>query len=367
MAGKKKSKKTVSGLPRARASIDAGNGVVNAVLNNIMIYFASVRAAVTGASLNLQGSALGQMNIPYSDWNGRRYTWGDSVLHLHKPTQERHMGDSRYANELHQYLVAVALGQLGIGDGVPVDLTLCVPPGYYNAYAEYMVKRFTDEFTIHFSGEEKPRTWNIESVRVWPESLAMGGFFMLNAEGEPVETDLFDGETVLLDVGINTLDAVRVSSGNFNPESLETATWADGGANEHVRKPLLALLKHQGDDFANATVDHIDAAFRQDKPIISMGGAKADLTTALDEYAGTYAAWIANNVISGEYRELRSVRNLIVGGGLAKYIRPHLVKWYKEKVFDPSKHPVASKVHPGFWNAIGARNLTAMELASVEA
>lgn len=352
--------------PRAKVSIDAGNGGVNAVLNAIMIYFASVRARVTGDSLNMQGG-IGQLSIPFATWRGTRYTWGDHVLANFKPTMERHLGENRYGNEFHQFLIATALAQLGVASGVPIDLTVCIPPGYYNQGAPYMQKHLVGDLSIHLAGEKEPRTWNIETVSVWPESLAMCGAFMMDAAGETLETSLFDGETLMLDIGINTLDAVRVSDGNFNPESLETATWAQGGANEHMRKPLLRLLKKSHPDFANATVDDIDAAFRREKPIVKRGAAEVNLTDAIKGVAEEYAGWMANNILDGEYAGLSSIRHCIVGGGLASHIEPWLRKWYGDKIVDVNKHPHTrhlKNIHPGFWNAIGARNMSAYMEAS---
>jgi len=353
--------RTKQTAPRVKVSIDAGNGGVNAVLNAIMIYFAAVRTRVTGDSLNMQGG-MNQLSIPFVDWRGTRYTWGDHVLATHKPTMGRHLGENRYGNEFHQFLIAVALGQLDIASGVPIDLTVCIPPGYYNQGEPYMKKHLKGELSIRLGGEKEPRVWDIQSVQVWPESLAMCGAFMLDAEGQALETDLFDGETLMLDIGINTLDAVRVSNGNFNPESLETATWSQGGANEHMRKPLLRVLKNAHEDFANATVDDIDAAFRREKPIVRRGAASVDLTAQIGSMAESYAGWIADTILDGEYDGLRSIQRCIVGGGLAKHIEPWLRKWYNLKIIDVTKnrHTAHLKnVHPGFLNALGARNMSA--------
>src|SRR5690606_37624936 len=112
-------------------SCDPGNGGTNAVLardngRHKSIYFPSVRAAATGDSLGL-GKDL-ELDYRYVDWYGHRYVIGDDVLRVTRRHLERHTGTNRYGNELYQFLVAVALGEMGIREGT-VDLTLFAPPG----------------------------------------------------------------------------------------------------------------------------------------------------------------------------------------------------------------------------------------------
>ena len=97
------------------ASVDAGNGGVNALLHkkrgkDQRVYFPSARAAVTGDSLGL---GQFEQDYTYYDYFGHRYITGEDVLEIPNSGIERHMGDNRYGGEMHQFLVTVALARLG--------------------------------------------------------------------------------------------------------------------------------------------------------------------------------------------------------------------------------------------------------------
>ena len=67
-------------MPDFIASVDAGNGGTNAVIAKPnggykSVYFPSVRAAATGASLGL-GKDL-ELEYEYVDWYGHRYVIGE--------------------------------------------------------------------------------------------------------------------------------------------------------------------------------------------------------------------------------------------------------------------------------------------------
>ena len=116
------------------ASVDAGNGGVNAVLAKKnggykSFYEPSVRAAATGGGLDLANAR--NLEYTYIDWNGHRYVTGDDVLRVTRRALERHMGANRYGNEFHQFLVALALSKLGVKEGT-VDLTVFAPPGLFS-------------------------------------------------------------------------------------------------------------------------------------------------------------------------------------------------------------------------------------------
>ena len=244
------------------ASVDAGNGGTNAVLikgkgRMRRYYEPSVRAVATGDSLGL-GDDL-ELQYDYVDWYGHRYVTGDDVIRITRRNLERHVGAGRYGNEFHQFLVAVALAKLGIRSGT-VDLTVFAPPGLYRDFKPAIQENFLEhdgETEIRLKNDREPRVWNYANVTVWPEGIGAAACFILDKDGELVESDILAGETVILDIGVFTLDALRLTNGNFNPEALEHATWEDAGINVHLRQPILRAIKQNSDEFANTTVDDL--------------------------------------------------------------------------------------------------------------
>ncbi|MEL6309911.1 MAG: hypothetical protein AAFQ52_17350, partial [Chloroflexota bacterium] len=249
-------------------SIDAGNGGTNAVLQRPKTvkttYFPSVRATASGESLGL-GEQF-EMQYEYIDWGKHRYIVGDDVLKVSRKGIERHQGAFRYGDEFHQFLVATAVAKLGVTEG-NIDLTLFAPPGMYQQAQETILERFTSnsgQCAIQFKSDETPRKWKYETVTVFPEGIGAAACFALNKEGAPITgSDVLTGQTVILDMGMYTLDALQMADGNFNPESLGTATWEGNGIKGHILDPMLAKVRKQGEDFSLLTIDDIDAVIRQ--------------------------------------------------------------------------------------------------------
>ncbi|NIV28736.1 MAG: hypothetical protein GWN58_04220, partial [Anaerolineae bacterium] len=82
-----------------------------------------------------------ELQYDYVDWGGHRYVVGDDVVRITRRNLERHQGAFRYGDEFHQFLVAVAVGQLGVRKGA-VDLTMFAPPGMYVHARDLIQKRF---------------------------------------------------------------------------------------------------------------------------------------------------------------------------------------------------------------------------------
>src|SRR3990172_2539912 len=202
------------------ASVDAGNGGVNAALAKEngkfkRVYFPSVRAAATGDSLGLGKD----MELQYDtvDWNGHRYVVGDDVIRVTRRNLERHMGSNRYGNEFHQFLTAVALAKLGVKQGA-VDLTVFAPPGMYTDIRQEMADRFLEldgQVEIHLKGEKKPRQWQYANITVWPEGIGAAACFILDDQGNATHSDVLSGDVIILDCGAYTLDALQMRDGNF--------------------------------------------------------------------------------------------------------------------------------------------------------
>jgi hypothetical protein len=344
------------------ASIDAGNGGVNAVLakqsgGHKTTYFPSVRAVATGESLGL-GSQF-DMEYEYYDWSGQRYIVGDDVLRITRRHLERHMGIQRYGNEFHQFLVAVALAKLGIKDG-DVDLVMFAPPGAFKEMRPRIQERFmSDEglAQIKLRSDKKLREWRYGNIIVLPEGIGAACCFILDERGEFVNDSVLEGEIVIIDIGAYTLDIVQMSQGNFNAESLEHATWEKDGVDEHIRQPILRMLKAKSEDFSVVTVDDVDFVIRQGALTgnyeLTVAGLTLDLKPALDKLSESYAGWIANTIIDTKLNALNGLNGAILVGGGETLVERYLREWYGSKIIDRKKHPTTRKIHPAEFNAVG--------------
>lgn len=342
-------------------SCDAGNGGVNAVMalnggRYKSVYFPSVRAAATGDTLGL-GKDL-ELSYDFSDWYGHRYVVGDDVLRVTRRHMERHSGPNRYGNELHQFLIATAIAQLGVKEG-GVDLTLFAPPGLYVNAKKMMEERIraAGEVTIQLKGDRKPRTFTYENLTIWPEGVGAVACFILDDNGEVMQSDLLDGETLVIDLGFYTLDALKMVEGNFNPEELEHATFENGGVMNHVLEPILRVVKKQGDDFSLLTADDVDRVLRlglvSEDYTLKAAGYEIDLKPLIEKHRERYAEWIANNIVDNVFAGFRGIKSVILVGGGALLVEDHLREWYGDKLLNRKKHAATRKIHPVDFNAVG--------------
>jgi hypothetical protein len=346
-------------------SLDPGNGGVNGAMPKQKggyksIYFPSVRAAATGDSLGL-GKEL-ELDYSYADWYGHRYVYGDDVLRVTRRSMERHSGPNRYGNELHQFLIAVAVAQLGVKKGA-IDLTLFAPPGMYNDVKATMIKRIGQgkPVEIQLKGDKSPRKWEYENITVWPEGIGAAAVFILDDQGKPHRSDVLNGENVLFDFGAYTADALRMSNGNFNPEELQHATFENAGVWAHVIEPVLRIVRKHGSDFEMLSADDIDRVLRlgivSDDYTLVVAGKEIDLKEVFHKHCQRYAEWVANNIIDNQYSGLRGIKNAILVGGGALLVESHLRDWYGDKILNRKLQPTAAQVHPTDYNAVGGLRL----------
>jgi hypothetical protein len=351
-------------------SVDAGNGMTDAVVQKSKGYgytrFPSVRATATGDSLGL-GRQFEQ-SYNHVDWAGHRYLFGDEAIQGMRRGIERHQGANRYGNEFHKFLVACAVAQLGIVEG-EIDLTLFAPPGMYNTAKPTMEKYFMEgsgNVAIQFANDKKPRKWKYTNIRVQPEGIGAAACFMLDESGCIANASMLAGQVVILDLGMHTLDALHMADGNFNPESLATATWENGGIKTHILEPMLNTVKKMGDDFTLLTLDDIDAVLRRgiqtDDWTLTVAGKSVDLREPIQKRRHRYAEWVANNIVDGVFNGMRGMRALIPVGGGARLIQDILASQYNDKILRFGVDGATKNIDPMDANAIGGLRLAKFSL-----
>jgi hypothetical protein len=239
----------------------------------------------------------------------------------------------------------------------------------YNELKAHMPKRFLEngaEVTIKLKDDKKPRIWRYENIVVWPEGIGAAACFVIDDKGEFVASSILSGDTVVLDLGAHTLDALKLVDGNFNPEALEHATWEAGGVHVHIREPILRVLKQKSDDFASLSVDDVDRAIRlglvSGDFTLRYGGFEVNIKPLLDKYRERYAEWVANNIGDGVFDGFRGTKSVILVGGGATLVEDHLKKWYGDKLLDRQKHKSTQKIHPVDMNAVGGLRFALMRL-----
>jgi hypothetical protein len=344
------------------AASDTGNGNVNAMLakSKKSISFPSIRARVTSKELNI-GKGF-EVDYTWAEWQGNRYAVGDDALTLNRQGIDRHMGAARYGGEHHRFLTAYALARLGVKSG-SVDLTLTLPPAMLNDLKKPVMDAYTKQpVHITLKGDKKPREWRYDSVTIWPEGFAAVGCFMFDSAGaKSALAAKLSGDVVLLDCGAYTANVFRLHDGTFNPADLPFASIPNGGGNTHIRLQLLEWVQGGGGDLAGVTLDDIDRVIRLGSVSgdykLTFGRAEVDLKEMLDYLSQQYADWLANNALDTRFDGLRDINAILVLGGNAPYVMPHLQEWYNGKVIEYTSWREFAGLHPADLNAAGSIRL----------
>ena len=315
-------------------AVDCGNGYTSAyraLKTPKYVSFPSLRATSTADSFGLAG-----LEAEYETyrWNNTRYAVGDDI-HFTRQTPQTHQGRNRYGNEMHQFLVAVAVAQTGVKNGT-VDLTLLAPPSYYNTVKAAMQDAFNaegGEVILQLDSERKPRKWTYSTVRVMPEGVAALCCYWFDDRGKSQgeHMNLFRGRVLVIDIGMHTTDIVIVEDGKLAVESLTTASYPDFGVYQKVIKPIVQNVR--GDTGLNITLHDVDHALRNGIDsgdyTLSYGKHQIDLANAMQHHAAKHGAEIADAILDTEYSGLSDVARVLVVGGGSAYMDGYLRKWYK--------------------------------------
>lgn len=252
-----------------RIAADTGNGTTNAARamsrNHKTVNFPSIRARVTGDTLGIAG----EQEIAWNEWGGTRYAVGEDAVRSGQQL-EQHGGSSRYGNELHQHLTAAACAELGVKgtdkDPDTVHLVTFAPPKFYLQAKRQIADGYLSGggmTALYAQGDKRPRVWQYTQVDVYPEGLIAAACMAYDDSGKPVETDLLAGDVLVLDGGMNTIDAVLLQNGSFNPETLQHATWAKTGIQFQILEPMLGWLQKKSPDYSRTTIHDLDIVLRR--------------------------------------------------------------------------------------------------------
>lgn len=346
------------------AAIDAGNGGVNAVVRKSarttnQVYFPSARAVATGDTLGYDR----EKSYKVVEWQGQRYAFGEDAIDIRSGV-ESHIGVSRYGNEFHAFLTAVALAECKVANG-GVDLMLLAPPGYYKE-AKERIQRCFGEYEnwreIAYLTDKRPRKWSYDHIGVLPEGLAAALALALDNNGNMIDSDVMGGDLLIADGGMYTMDTVLLRDGNFDPETLQHATNSQAGIKKQVLLPVLHQLRNEYTDCRNMEVEHVDRVLRNGMEfgnwvleIGSLRGNRAINTEALFKfYIAQFANYVANRIIDDAYDGLSGIKGVFLIGGWAEMVEPYLVDFYGSKVLTVNTVPHLNGMHPIDMNAHGA-------------
>lgn len=335
---------------------DAGNGNTNVEMllgkgKTKSVSFPSVRAIATGEKLGFGK----EVKYHWYEWGGHRYVFGDDVVRVTGRGIERHKGRLRYGNEVQKCLIAKAFRDLGVKSGEQIDLVVCAPPGIFEEVKDDMADNLKGNYRIRRDDDKRPLEVEVTSVTVVPEAISTALAFALNLDGELVAGDFFDGNILIGDGGVFTLDCTQIENGDFNPETLEHATFEDYGIDTYVREPIyrhvqkLVKAGQLPESFSAMTIYHLDMVIRNglssgDYTLTTPTMESVDLTGIVEREYQRFAEAISNNVLDNHYNRLVSIKAMVLTGGWEGMVKKTLAHLYPKKIVDRKKYPHVAKL-----------------------
>lgn len=333
-------------------SIDLGNGFTKVRAGKRRFSFPSVIAVEDDTTAGFESVGLASNHDFVIGYNGKRWAIGETVLtHGLMPVMIAHR--SRITTEFYKILFAAALGT-AFTENVTVSPIVSLPPAAYWD-KEKQKEMLAGEYMVKRAGVECSYSVPYELIRVVPEGFGTAALFCLDPRGQVTDSDLFEREVGIVDVGTYTTDFVQLSK----MKVVKRGTDSIPHALSNIHKLVRTYAASHGVDI---DIHEADEVLRNG--YFLLGGRREPITEQIQQWSKELA-----QVIAARIRTLwgggDAVELIIVTGGGCWYVAdllfaewPHVQKVTRE----------ASKVEPWKANCEGCyrygRFLQALEAKS---
>ena len=314
-------------------SVDLGNGFSKVRGGKKRFSFPSVVSVEDETASGFEALGLSGNNDFLIEYAGKRWAIGETVFtHGLMPVTIAHR--SRITTEYYKVLFAAALA-ITFGESTTVTAMVSLPPAaYWDRDKQKQV--ISGEYRVRQGKREKAYTVPIESIRVMPEGFGTAALFCLDAKGQVRDSQLFEREVGIVDVGTYTTDFVQLSKMKLVRRGTDSIPHALNDIHSKVR----TYVASQGVD---VDVYQADDVLRQG--YFLQGGRRVSLTEQRHTWSGELT-----QVVSAQLRTLWSggdaVEYILVTGGGAPYVAPILAMEFQHVYEVDAKE---SKIDP--WEA----------------
>lgn len=336
-------------------SVDAGNGGMNAVMMDDDGVLAHSYMPSTWVTYNSGGANFVGINrLKHTVWRfeGDEYVIGKDVVLSSDTGGERFQGEVRYGSEFHACLVAAGMADLGVPNG-EVRLVLFAPPGIYSKVKPAIEKRFIGGLEIEkgssTNGGWQKHCWDVKKVTVYPEAVSAVDAIVRDNLGNIVAPHLVRGNVLIIDIGFNTVDRIRLVNGAVDTAPSFQMTLKGQGLYTRVIVPITNHLRR---DFPDITESHVDIAVYADDMSLVYGGQQFSIQELHEHHMARYADYLVG-VMSQDFISLDGyAAAYLVGGGANKIMWDKMNAAFPGR-FVPLSHYPPEIPGPTFLNAVG--------------
>ncbi|MEZ4671453.1 MAG: ParM/StbA family protein [Anaerolineae bacterium] len=288
-------------------SIDLGNGFTKVRAGKRRFSFPSVIAVEDDTTAGFEAVGLASNHDFVIGYHDKRWAIGETVLtHGLMPVMIAHR--SRITTEYYQILFAAALAS-AFTENVVVSPVVSLPPAAYWD-KDKQKEMIAGEYTVTRAGIEYHYRVPYEYIRVVPEGFGTAALFCLDPRGQVTDSDLFEREVGIVDVGTYTTDFVQLS----NMKVVKRGTDSIPHALSNIHKLVRTYAASQGVDI---DVHEADEVLR--KGCFLLSGRREALTEHIQQWSVELA-----QVIAARIRTLwgggDAVELILVTGGGCSYV-----------------------------------------------
>lgn len=336
-----------------KISVDVGNGFTKVVFGTQptqRLDFPSVTSMEDETMTGFDSVGLSGNHDFVIEFEGKRWAIGDTVI-TNGLMPVKITGRTRIGTDYYRALFAASLVS-AYQQSCDVEAIVSLPPANYWD-KETQKAALSGEYTVKLGNDTYNYNVSRDKLRVVPEGWGTAMLFCINDKGEVKDSQMFNSEIGVLDIGTKTTDFIYLSSMKI----VRSGTDSSNHALSDIHHRLKTFASSQGVDID----DHLlDGALRAG--YFLRGGKRITFKDQIDSWSSELA-----RTISGKLRSTwsggDSVETILATGGGSFYSVPFL-----EQEFEHIRSVINEEANEGVkaWesNAVGAyRYLAFLELA----
>jgi hypothetical protein len=345
--------------------VDAGNGTTCVVTERSETFiFPSVIQRVEDVRLDGRGSQgftihIERRNTQTGEWQDRKsFAVGDTA-NLLPGIKTRITSKERLGSEYQLVLIlagtvrALEQGIHSQADEFNVNVTwwLNIPPIYYR-FVQKMYD-LTGEYSVEYN--KHIYHINAEIGHIYPEGAGAAAVYMLGETGQFVNVAFGTGHTGVVDGGYRTIDSAIFDGPELLENSAQSLTNSISGVYQ-------LMQRWAAEDFdEDWPEEECETNLRNGYAVLRNTKERVDLADWVDDLGARLADLIESDVFQKQWNDLGDVDRVILAGGVAYMVAPHLKERYPNVVFLRDEFPHTRAVPYEMMNAIGHLRLLLAE------
>jgi len=237
-----------------------------------------------------------------------------------------------------------------------INWLLNAPPVYFNLVP--LLEDLAGEYRVEYDN----RIYRIDATvgHVYPEGAGAGATFMLDERGQFINETFMYGRTGVVDGGYRTIDSVIFEGPSLLASSAHSLTNSISGVYQLMQ---VWAMDEFGEDWSE---EECETNLRRGYATLRETKQTMDLSEWIDELGERLADLIERDVFQKQWNGLGDVDRVILAGGVAYMVAPHLKERYPDVIVLREEYPHTATIPYELMNAVGHLRLLRAERMAAE-